>query len=133
MIPDARRPPRSSGRHCLAAPGPQALPYRRGRSRVLRPGLAEMGRPPVGADQHAGKEDCAARRLRRRRLRQNRAGGEERPERGDHRDARPHASHRSAPCGIGRVLERFTWPSAKLDSMEATPPSRVSLSFRKRS
>jgi hypothetical protein len=30
----------------------------------------------------------------------------------------------------GRAMEYFTWLSAKLDSIEATPSSRVSLFFR---
>lgn len=34
-------------------------------------------------------------------------------------------------CHTGSAIEYFTWLSAKLDSIEAMPSSRVSLVFRK--
>jgi hypothetical protein len=36
----------------------------------------------------------------------------------------------SALCHTGSAIEYFTWLSAKLDSIEAMPSSRVSLFFR---
>jgi hypothetical protein len=45
----------------------------------------------------------------------------------------PFASTPAARGQTGSTLVYFTWPRAKLDSMDPTPSRRVSLSFRKRS
>src|SRR6266496_3014127 len=43
---------------------------------------------------------------------------------------RPHMGPRLLPSHTGSAMEYFTWLSAKLDSIEAMPSSRVSLFFR---